>query len=139
MNLFPLIASPKTIWEGIMNYYNYMGNYPQYQPMNYVRPQMQQNGEIQAVKFVTEAEANAYIVEPNSKVLLVDKANNKFWLKWADAMGQSYQEPFRYETLNKPTQTSEYVTKDDILNFITKEDLKDIETKLEELQGLIKK
>lgn len=120
---------------GNYGYNSYMGYQPQYQqsyrPQNVEQP-------FQIVKFVNETEANGFIVEPNCRVLLIDKANKKFWIKWADAMGQSQQEVYKFETLSN-TNTIEYVTKNDLTDFITKADLKDIETKLEELQGLIKK
>lgn len=134
---------------GNYNGYNYMQNYmtPNYQQMNFNRPQpvIQQPVEqpFQIVKFVNETEANGFIVDPNCRVLLIDKTNKKFWIKWADAMGESQQEVFKFESINNSKienqDMSVFVKKEELTNFLTKDDLKDFEEKLDKLQKELKK
>jgi hypothetical protein len=76
--------------------------YAQYQQMpmqQYMQQSMQQPLEppIQAVKFVNENEAKAYIVLPNTKEMLIDKDKGIAYLKSADQMGQSSTKIFRFE------------------------------------------
>lgn len=84
------------------------------------------------IKFVTEDEAKAYIVLPNTKVMLMDRDKSIFYIKSADSLGKSTLEGYKYTKLeNNPTEpvsheidTKEFVKKEDLNRFITKEDLR---------------
>ena len=90
--------SPYTNNVGYQNQYA-MQTQPQYQqPVQYTAPQQQNVYEIpiQAVKFVTEDEAKAYIVMPNQRVLLIDRINGKAYDKSADSSGQSKSKTYDF-------------------------------------------
>jgi hypothetical protein len=92
---------------------------------------------IQDIRFVTAEEAKAFIVMPNSRVLLIDRSGMAY-LKTADNMGQSQTQCFRFEAVNadgtpvkpqdQPTQPDfkDFVKMNDIGNFgfVTVDDLK---------------
>lgn len=117
-------------------YYNNV--YPTYQG-NIMQPQQQCDTPIQAVKFVTSDEAKAYIVSPNQRIMLIDKDNSIFYIKGADAMGQSYTSGYKFEPINDSTIKIEtesnkliedFVKKDDIKDFVTSNDLQILKTEL---------
>lgn len=62
--------------------------YQQQQPM-YQQPMNTQDMPIQAIRFMNETEAKAYIVPLMQKELLVDREKGVAYLKSADSMGQS--------------------------------------------------
>jgi hypothetical protein len=87
------------------------------------------------LKFVTSEEAKAYIVMPNSSVLLIDKQGGMAYLKSADQMGQSFTEAYvfqRHTPHAKPQETAQNQTKNepsiDLSNYATKDDLGAIKT-----------
>lgn len=93
-------------------------------PMPQQMPPMEM--PIQDIKYVNKAQAEAYIVYPNTKVMLIDKESGIVYLKTADGMGQSKTDYFRFEPINadgspiKPQEPTPQVNFDD---FIKKEDL----------------
>lgn len=151
------------------NAYSYNAGYgmPNYQqrPYNPVIPQMQQmptnmqmqmpvqqpqaDMPIQDIKFVNSAQAEAYIVYPNTKVLLIDMQNGIAHLKCADSMGQSQTQYFKFvpsmadgsplKQEEKPTTISldAYVKRDELTSFgyVTEEKYKEL---LEELNNIKK-
>ena len=146
---------------GNQMYSSYPQNYANYQQQMMQRqmqqPQtyMPQDVPFNDIKFVTADEARAYIVMPNTKVMLMDRDKSIFYIKSADAMGKSTLEGFKYSKIDEnstETQTIEFdtkefvkmddlkdfITKNDISNFITKDELKEIDTKLENIQKRIK-
>lgn len=110
-------------------------NYMQrtYPPQPQVQPQMQQaqapmimEMPIQDIKFVNKAQADAYIVFPNTKVMLIDKESGMVYVKTADNMGQSQTQYFRFEPTNPdgtPIVAQEPAPQVDFDQFIKKEDL----------------
>ena len=117
---------------------NYMqrGYAPQTPQMPHSQPQMQMQAQIpqqspmempiQDIKYVNKAQADAYIVFPNTKVMLIDRESGMVYIKAADGMGQSQTEYFRFEPINadgspiKPQEPTPQVNFDE---FIKKEDL----------------
>lgn len=63
-------------------------------------PPPQYGVPIREIRFVTNEEAKAFIVMPNSAALLVDGANGMAYLKTADNLGQSVTEYFRFNKVN---------------------------------------
>lgn len=106
----------------------------------YIQPQQQMVYEIpiQAVKLVTEDEAKAYIVMPNQRVLLIDRANGVAYDKSADSLGQSRCKTYHFTDDEKiidvpPTPTinlEEYATKDELDIFVKADDLSALESKI---------
>lgn len=106
---------------------------PQMQQQAYVQPQQQMVYEmpIQAVKFVTEDEAKAYIVMPNQRVLLIDRINGIAYDKSADSLGQSKSKMYHFVDPNKTIETpavptidlDKYATKEELDGFVTQDNL----------------
>lgn len=96
-------------------------------PQNQPQAQPQYEMPIQDIRFVTAEEAKAFIVMPNSRVLLIDRSGTAY-LKTADNMGQSQTQCFRFEAVNSdvsPIKTQEQPTQPDFKDFVK---LKDIGT-----------
>lgn len=121
-------------YMGANNYYSnpYQTNWMQQQQM---QPQNQYDAPLQGVIFLTSDEAKAYIVPPNKRMLIMDRDKSVFYIKSADALGQSSTSAYRFEPLeqDKPIVEVEdssikddYVTKSDIKGFVTSEDLENL-------------
>lgn len=151
------------------NYNNYSNMQMQQRPIQQTnQPQMQmQPQEIPVpfndIKFVTADEAKAYIVMPNTKVMLMDRDKSVFYIKSADSLGKSTLEGFKYSPIDEKSEEQVsspqpplksitegdlekfathdelkgFITHEDTKFFVTKEDLKSIETKLDQLQKQI--
>ena len=151
------------------NYNNYSNMQMQQRPIQQTnQPQMQmQPQEIPVpfndIKFVTADEAKAYIVMPNTKVMLMDRDKSVFYIKSADSLGKSTLEGFKYSPIDEKSgeqvssqqtpfksitegdlekfatheELKGFITHEDTKFFVTKEDLKSIETKLDQLQKQI--
>lgn len=129
------------------------------QPQQTAQPQVQQQVPmaqqmppmempIQDIKFVNKAQAEAYIVFPNSKVMLIDKESGIAYVKTADGMGQSKTDYFRFEPINadgspiKPQEPTpqvnfdEFVKIDQIkdMGFVTVAQYNELAKKLEQMQ-----
>lgn len=123
------------------NFNRYGGGYSQ--PMYQQQQVSTQDMPIQAIRFMNETEAKAYIVPLMQKELLVDRDKGVAYLKSADNMGQSSCRVFKFEETNevKPTQmdTSNFLTKDDSKNFVSKKDFDELAQKIEGLRSQISK
>lgn len=147
---------------GFNNYGMNTQSFPSYQP-NFGTVQPQNNfGQARqgvsynspsdypflGVKFVNEQEANSFTLDPNTRILLMDKNNQVFWVKWTDSMGSSSMEKYRFERCDVQQQeqvpqidVSNFATKDDLKGFAKAEDLavlKEFNDKLERLEKKIK-
>lgn len=90
------------------------------QPQNQPQAQPQYEIPIQDIRFVTAEEAKAFIVMPNSRVLLIDRSGTAY-LKTADNMGQSQTQCFRFEAVNAdgtPIKPQEQPTQPDFKDFV---------------------
>lgn len=149
------------------NYNNYNGRYNQYgmgqntspyqqqqQPTYYQQPINVNDLPIDEIRYMTAAEADAYIVMPNHKALLIDKASGVAKIKAADMSGQSTSKLFSFKEINenelsaqqKPEnlyltreEGAEYVKKADFdafrsKDFVTRADLNEVLRKLDALQ-----
>jgi hypothetical protein len=106
---------------------------PQTQPQQNMQPPMNMPQQmppmelpIQDIKYVNKAQAEAYIVFPNTKVMLIDKESGVVYMKTADGMGQTKTDYFRFEPINadgSPIKPQEPTPQVDFSNFIKKEDL----------------
>lgn len=135
-----------------MNGYNPYNQYPYsgygYQPFNnrqFIQPQQQQMAQpqaqmqppmqyempIQDIRFVTSEEAKAFIVMPNRNALLIDKPNGMAHFKFADGMGQSATEYFKFEQVNadgSPLKPKEQPPQVDYSQFVTKKEIGELPT-----------
>lgn len=143
------------------NYYGgtYQPNWVQQPQQQMLQQQTQQpaqnayNIPIEGVVFLTSDEAKAYIVPPNKRVMIMDRDKSVFYIKSADALGQSNTSTYKFEPLeetpkmeieSKAVSTEEFVTKDDMKLFATANDLQalkdDFAKSLEDLKkSVIKK
>ena len=107
---------------------------PQTQPQQTMQPQMAMPQQIpiadlpiQDIRYVNKAQAEAYIVYPNTKVMLIDRDSGIAYVKSADSMGQlSQNDYFRFEKVNadgSPIKPQEPTPQVDFNQFIKKEDL----------------
>lgn len=119
-----------------------MPNYQQraYNPIMQPMQQMPQNMQmpmqhpqsdmpIQDIKFVNAAQAEAYIVFPNTKVLLIDMQSGIAHLKSADGMGQSQTKYFKFISSNadgSPVQQTEPTTQINLDGFVKREELESL-------------
>ena len=128
--------------------YQSYGYQPNYQQPNYMQrqyapqpSQMPQNQQqvfapiqtppptetpIQDIKFVNRAQAEAYIVFPNTKVMLIDKESGIVYMKTADGLGQTHTDYFRFEAVNadgSPIKAQEPTPQVNFDEFIKKKDL----------------
>ena len=122
---------------GGMPSYAQRGYGSQPQPMAQPQPQVQQPMQmpqqmppmelpIQDIKYVNKAQAEAYIVFPNTKVMLIDKESGIVYVKTADGMGQTQTDYFRFDRVNadgSPIKPQEPIPQVDFDQFIKKEDL----------------
>lgn len=147
------------IYNGSNNPYSY-GN-PQSMNMAYQQPfapYTQNNGfnqqpqqtelPIQYVLYLTNKEAESFVVNPNNKVLIIDKANGMAYLKSANNIGESTTQLFKYVSVGADGKMEqpiaeqgkvEYITKQELnqYGFATKEQLKAVLSKVENLQKYV--
>lgn len=111
--------------------YNY-GSNQNYNIPNQYYPNMRPVNDVgmQGVKFVTRDEAKAYIVDPNQRVMLMDKDNSVFYIKSADSLGQSTLETYEFKKIN-PENIGNTINQQpnlDIENLVKKDDLNNLVT-----------
>lgn len=116
--------------------YNQPQSIPQPQPQ--MTPQMQMpmaqqmapvEMPIQDIKYVNKAQAEAYIVYPNTKVMLIDKESGIVYIKTADGMGQSKTDYFKFEPINSdgsPIKEQDSTKQVDFEQFVKKDDIKNL-------------
>ena len=118
------------------------------QPMQMPQQMPPMEMPIQDIKYVNRAQAEAYIVFPNTKVMLIDKESGIVYMKTADGMGQTQTDYFRFEKVNadgspiKPQEPTPQVNFDDFvkkeqldkLGFVNIEQFNALAQKLEQIQ-----
>lgn len=117
-------------------------------PMNMPQQMPPMELPIQDIKFVNKAQAEAYIVFPNTKVMLIDKESGLVYVKTADGMGQTQTDYFRFDKVNadgspiklqEPTPQvnfDDFIKKEDLekLGFVTVAQYNELAQKLEQIQ-----
>lgn len=116
----------------------------QNQQANQQQANTQYDKQIQDVRFVSEKDAHDYILLPNTRVMLIDRDNSVFYIKSADSLGTQTMEAFKFTKLKEKANdvvssidTKDFVKREDIANFITKDELKEFEIKLDKFQKQI--
>lgn len=145
---------------------NYMGNgyispyRPQIQPnqmtgMSQIQPSQIQNSTqvqpinpaeipITMVRFLKESEGENFVVDLNTKALLIDRQKKVCFVKWCDIYGNSdfiklkYEECANSEPEKQQIDPSNFITKQDIGEFVKKDDLKSILDQISNLEKRIK-
>ena len=82
-------------------------------------PAQQQNTQLNVFAYVNGLEgAKAFFVPPNGRVLLMDSDNPIFYVKTANAMGQTTIRPYRFEEIQEqPAPKVDYVKQSDLTVF----------------------
>lgn len=147
----------------MFNNNSYMNN--QYTPyMGYTQPYMAYQQQVQQprqqmpmeqpqsqdvpfseVRYGTLDEAKGYIVAPNRSVMFIDQDKFQFYIKRADGMGKPYLETYKYSSIDKslnqtetkPTVQDFGVKPEQLKEFLTRKDLDDLYSKIEQLQKKI--
>lgn len=116
----------------------YQQLYPQYQPS----PMAAQAQQSQQIWVSGEAGAKAYLVAPNSSVLLWDTDSTTIYIKSADASGMPSMKTLDYTVRETPKtgQITTPVPADDKSNlFATKDEIKAISERIDALKAKIRK
>lgn len=102
------------------NYFNpYMVGAPQTPYNSSSAPAQQQNTQLNVFAYVNGLEgAKAFFVPPNGRVLLMDSDNPVFYMKTANAMGQTSVRTFKFEEVqDQPAPKVDYVKQSDLTAF----------------------
>lgn len=132
-----------------MNYnnYSYGYGYPQYN--NNMMGYGQYNQDVQnndiIVKYGTQKEAEPFIVPPTKSAIFLNKASGEIYVKSTDNMGNSSFATFKQVFLSdnstdtqKPViDPKEFVKRDDLKGFASKEDVESLLAKIKELEGKV--
>ena len=119
------------------NYYN-PNNYNT-TPTNYTSLN---NTARYGITYATEEEVKAYILPPNAQMLALDREKSVFYVKSSDNLGRSMTETFKYEKVtNEPEKVKlpeNYVTKEDLLNLITRAEFESFMAQCKDIEKLLK-
>lgn len=94
--------------------------------------------------FATEEEMKAYILPPNNQIFGLDRPNAVLRIKTADNMGNVNIEAYKLSLIDesKPKTTdvkeSEYLTKKDIENLVTKDEFNSFMGQVKDIEKLLK-
>lgn len=83
---------------------------------------------IQAIRYLPQEQIKEFITLPNTKVLLIDKANNKACVQFTDNMGNTFRKAFEFKSLDEE-QREQPKKEVNFNNFVTKEELKGFASK----------
>lgn len=119
-------------------YNNFSGGYGNYVAPNYQGAYMNSNqtafvpNKILGVNYASEEEMRGYMLNPNSQILALDKEQPFFYIKTADNLGRSTFTKCKYEEVKEDGAISvAYLTKEDIKDMATRDELQDLQKKLE--------
>lgn len=92
-----------------------------YNPYNFQMPQLQVQQPQQqqpGIQYVNGKEsANAYQMQPNSSMLLMDSNDAKFYIKTSDASGFCTVKTYTFQEEIESTENNQYVTKQEFEEF----------------------
>lgn len=117
---------------------------PQTQTSTQIQPTNPAEIPITMVRFLKESEGENFVVDLNTKALLIDRQKKVCFVKWCDIYGNSdfiklkYEECINSETEKQPIDTSNFLTKQDVGEFVKKDDLKAIFDQIANLEKRIK-
>lgn len=77
--------------------------------------------------------AKAYLVPPNTTVMLMDSDNPIFYLKSANQQGQATIRQFRFEEVLEQSQNKQVAQSVDLSGYVKREEFEEIKTKLEDV------
>lgn len=136
-----------------MSYYNYMpnsygtmGNSAQANvgggiyPQNNYSPANTNFGLKSGIQYASKSEMEGLILPPNTQVWAMGKEGDVFYVKTADELGRSTMSVFDYKKHeeNVSRETVQYITRDDLKIFATKEELQSVLSQCKDIEKLLK-
>ena len=126
---------------------NYQGN--NYNQSSYIPPYFQtmqpqrQAQDLPEMRYGTIDEAKGQMVMPGKTVIFVNRKLNEAYVKSANEMGEPSFKVLQYTDITETLSTgnssnvdaSNFVKQDDLKGFATLEDIKSLESRLEELKN----
>lgn len=117
----------------------------QQMPIQQPQPDMPQNAPFSQVLYGTYDQAKGHIVAPNGSVMFIDPDKSEVYIRKADGLGKQALETYKYSSLdkssneeqNKPTTQDFGVKPEQLKEFLTRKDLDDLYSKIEQLQKKI--
>ena len=132
------------------NYYNQMQypyvqqytGYQSIQPKQNVMQSQTEEAPFVSVRYGTIDEIKGQLVAPTQSIMFINRNLGEFYVKSANQMGEPLIETFKYSKVdnNAPKQdldTSQFVNKEALSNYITKDDLQGIVAEIEEIKQKI--
>ena len=112
-----------------------VNNYPQpsYQPAN-------TNLMAKTINYASEEEIRGLILPPNVQVMAIDREKPNFYIKSSDSLGRSTVDIFEFKKVdesNKELNNVNYLTKDDLKDFVSKDEFNSFMKKCEDLTRLL--
>lgn len=134
-----------------MSYFNYVGNtygnstqMPQnnfnsmnYQPTQQMPVQTANYGLKMGVQFASKEEMEALILPPNAQAMALGKEGDVFYVKSADGLGRSTLKIFDFTERIEGKPVINYATKEDLGMFVVKDDLTELNNKINALENRI--
>jgi hypothetical protein len=106
---------------------------PSYQPIN-------PNLGAKTLPYATREEVQAQILPPNSQMIAIDSEKPYFYIKSVDSLGRPTLDVFKFEKVDeskeKLTEVN-YLTKDDVKDFVSKEEFEAFMKKCDDLTRLL--
>ena len=106
---------------------------PSYQPIN-------PNLGAKTLPYATREEVQAQILPPNSQMIAIDSEKPYFYIKSVDSLGRPTLDVFKFEKVDeskeKLTEVN-YLTKDDVKDFVSKEEFNAFMKKCDDLTKLL--
>lgn len=128
-----------------MAYQQQMQQARQQMAMQQPQPEMPQNAPFSQVLYGTFDQAKGHICSPNNSVMFIDPDKSEVYIRKADGLGKQALETYKYSSLDKslnqaetkPTVQDFGVKPEQLKEFLTRKDLDDLYSKIEQLQKKI--
>ena len=121
-----------------VKYGGWQNNIPYYPQNNFMNNSQVQQPIDNILRVMGPESAKAYALPPNSKVILFDADNPIFYLKTTDDSGfATNPRAFKFEEISMSEIQGSVQEQIDTSNFVTKDDLKDLQKDFSELKEIL--
>lgn len=110
-----------------------------YSPQGY-QPSNSVFGLKSGIQYATKAEMEALMLPPSTQVWAMGKEGDVFYVKTSDELGRSTMSVFDYKkhSENVSRETIEYITKEDLKEFATKQELQNVVAQYNSIEKMLK-
>ena len=110
-----------------------------YSPQGY-QPASSVFGLKSGIQYATKAEMEALMLPPSTQVWAMGKEGDVFYVKTSDELGRSTMSVFDYKkhSENVSCETIEYITKEDLKEFATKQELQNVVAQYNSIEKMLK-